>query len=294
MKKTILFFVAIIFSWHVSAQVVNHSGHAKNTNDYKTGVMYFNQGNYALADSAFERFLQTHSADQNAIYSLAVTELYLKDTVHFCKRMLHLCNWFNDQDARKLYFSICGNADTVFRNGKYLPCTRKKAHYMVVTESHKYDPYKTVLIHKKHAAVNSVIVGSGFTFKMKNIDIIAMYHLYPDGKKIFTSLAYYQPCIANANGDNIRKYLENKTEIKKVKKILNLNTKYISFSFIIHKDGKCTDAKILAPDKLLTDKKKKAQLESYINSILAGLPKVKPARFIKERVNYLDEEVIFL
>jgi len=293
MKRTIIFFIAIIFSWQASGQVVKHSGYSKNHNDYKIGVMYFNRGNYVLADSAFERFLRTHSADQNTLYSLAVTQLYLKDTVHFCKNMLDLCNWFDDRDANKLYFSICGDADTVFRDRKYSLCSRQKARYMVVTESHKYYPYKTVLIHKKNAAVKSVVVGSGYTFKIKDVDIIAIYHLYPDGKKVFISLASYSPSMANADGDDIKDYLADKTEIKKVNEILRLNADFIKFSFIINKDGSCTDAKVLTPNKLLTDEKK-ARLETYINSILVGLPKVKPARFMKEQVNYLAEVAISL
>ena len=290
-------FIVLLITLGTSAQAQRHSrrhsGKIKNEKQisprekfYQSGVKYFNMGNYVMADSVFSKYIVHYSQDENALFSYAVTRLYLRDTVEFCKKMLSLYNDNQVVDAGKYYFMLCGTADTVFLNRRFQQCDHTKALYMVIKENHKYYDYQTVVVHKKGIKALSIGIGTGYTGVLKDNDIVAMYRLYPDGHKLFTVLLSDNEKNSDDKYDSFNESLEKDPIMQQAKKKLGLKDETVFLEYILTKTGQIKDVKITGYWKPLSQDKKK-KLEKYIQILFNTAPQLNPMQFRKENVNYL-------
>ncbi len=293
MKKTVVIVLLLLFVFPVFVQghppfSANQSADTSHFEEYyHFGVKYFQRGDYLMADSMFIKCLKIDRNAKNALFSLAVSQLYLKDTVDFCRKILFLYNVKSDNEAGHYYFNLCGKADTVFRDRKYQKCTPRHSRYMIITESHKYQPqYKTVLVHKK-GAENRAKSFSGKTIYVvtyRNSDVVAKYKLFRDGHRLFTFLSNFN--VHYVGYDSFGDYLHQSPIYQMAKKELQLSDETLRVQYVLDKEGTIHAVKIFYMSKPLPPGQKK-KLETYITDIILKQPEIKQPVFLHNRVNYL-------
>ena len=258
---------------------------------YQTGVKYFSEGNYVMADSVFTHYLKQYSKDENAIFNLAVTRLYLKDTMGFCSKMSVLYNGFMDEAAGKYYFALCGTADTIFLNKNHEKSDPKQAEFMVITETHRYHNYKTVVVHQKKLKANVLTIGTGNTGYMKDSDVLAIYKLYPDGHRLFLSLLD-DPDVETKNEKMIDDYFDNNPTIRQAEQVLQLQkSEWVGVEYVLDSTGHIQSIKdIEVSDSLSPEKKRK--IEKYVHVIFQSMPPLTPRKFWNKPVNYLADSYV--
>lgn len=238
-----------------------------------------------MADTVFTHYLKQYSKDENAIFNLAVTQLYLKDTLGYCNKMLSLYNDFTDATAGKYYFAICGTADTVFLNRNHEKSDRKQAKFMAITENHRYHHYKTVVVHQKGLKAIVLSVGNGNTGYMKDNDVLAIYKLYPDGYRLFLNLLD-DPLVKEKNKKIMNDYFDKNPIIKQAEQVLQLQKKeWVDVKYVLDTTGHIHIKNIefrgpLAPEK-------KIKIEKYVETIFKSIPPLTPRKFWNEPVNLL-------
>jgi len=209
MKQLSLLFLLLICSCLLRSQ-----------NIYDIAQSYYAKGNYAVADSLFRVYLQDEPRDLNAHFNLGVTRLNLGDTCSFCNEMLVVRKAASDADANRLYLSICGTSDTLLLDKNYAAGTTEKVRYIEVIEQDRCYDYKAVTVHDKKSMGKSVTFNPYDLKNSTKSDIVAVYRLYPDHRKVYT-FSIIEP-IFNGGDQAKREFRDSDPLIRQTKMDFNL------------------------------------------------------------------------
>jgi tetratricopeptide (TPR) repeat protein len=254
----------------------------KSQNLFFTGLKYFNKGDYVKADSLFSIYLKESPNSIDAHYNYGVTRLYLGDTCTFCIEMYSIHNSVSNLEAKELYLRVCSSIDTVYYDKKYLQCAKGKERYTEIIESFKYHNYKTITVLDKYNYSKTHITYLSDFMHSEETDIIAIYRLYSDNRKVFL-LTLTPP--SYPGGDNAKAYFIDKNPlIEQGKTLFNISHANAYVEYVIDKNGNIKDINVTGVNSEI---KQMDDFKKYIQLIISAMPKHTPAKFRGEKVDYL-------
>ncbi len=277
--KIQIIFVLLLYSLSMSAQ------------DYfKEGVKYYRQKNYVMADSMFTKQLNVNPSDQNVIFNSGIVKLNLKDTCAFCNDMYILYHTFQDKNAEKLYFLLCGRNDTMYFDKHYLPSDKHHFKYYEILEHHKYTNLLNGLYGEIHAPKSNhrlTIASTIYPLSKIPNDIIATFCLYGDSTREY--LFTQSPPSFPGDEDAKLKYVLHSPYYIQAMKELKLHHVVVDVQYIIDKDGKIKDITVTEINGK-TDNIE--ELKKLTKLIIANMPTQIPATFMGEKVDYLKSDFV--
>ena len=256
-------------------------------NIYTVAQSYFEKGEYIVADSLFRVYLKEEPKDLNAHFNLGVTRLYLGDTCTFCNEMLILRKAANDQDANKLYLSLCGTSDTLYFDKNYASGTTEKVRYMEVIEKDRCYDYKLVTVHDKKNMGKSVSYNPYDIQNPTKTDVVAVYRLYPDHRKVYT-FSINEPIYKGGDAAKLEFKMSDPL-IRQTKMDFNLENAVARIEYIVDKNGNIKDLTLVSANKPID---RYDDFKQRITQIVSGMPRYTPARFRDENVDFLVSDYI--
>lgn len=258
---------------------------SKESRDYfKTGVDYFHQGKYELADTFFTKQIKQYPYDRDALFNRAAIRLLHGDTCTYCKDLFAINNPFDiDKEALEKYLRLCSSSDTVcYYDKNFVVTDTKEFRYFEVIEHHKY--ISTDFITGKIYDTKHKYPVKGFYPYVPDhftTNLIAIYKLADEGHKIYTftgSLPLYP-----GDWEKHSEIIKNCTAFKLMKNDLKIPGAFLIYTYIIDKDGKAKDYKInsLYPE---VDAEKLLKL---LTQLYDEMPNFKPGKFRGEPVDFL-------
>lgn len=274
--KTVLLTLLTLFFFNVYSQ-----------NYFKLSLKYFQSGDYQVADSLLNLHLKKKPYDKNAIFNYAVTRLYLKDTLCFCKKVQFLKDLHKDKEASKLYYQFCAITDTSYYDDSFCKIEKSRARLYEVKELFKNDTFLTVTLHDKKSKANVYISNHLDLNKSEKTDIIAAYKLYNGNKRVYfftlNPPKYNDECVALSN------YRDNNPFVNEAKNVLSLSKFIVYIEYVFDKSGSIKNVKIIKANQ---EVKNPDLLMKYILLFLENMPKPSPATFAGTRVDYLETNSI--
>jgi tetratricopeptide (TPR) repeat protein len=265
---------------------------------YLNGTKLLEMGKLKEADSLFTLALCSFK-NENVYYNRGISRLYLKDTLGFCNDMYFAANDYYDVGARQLFNNICCyKVDTLYYNRKFLEANKNNYKYLEEIQFAKFPNEIRGIVHQRNRnekvfkasiGCDKQIVGLG------NIttDIIAVYIIL-DSTKYFL-VSSINPVLTKVNAynqakENAKTYLNEKyNSLKEQYKVESIS---IYFKFKISESGELVDGECLeiSPDISLDVNKK--EIEKDIQLILKQYPKLTPAKFKGNKVNFIAFDLI--
>jgi len=256
-------------------------------NYFKLSLKYFQSGDYQVADSLLNLHLKKKPFDKNAIFNHAVTRLYLKDTLCFCKEIRLLKDLHNDKEARKLFYQLCAITDTSYFDEAFSKIEKNKARFFEVKELFKNDTFLTVTLHDKKSDANVYISNPMDLNKSEKTDIIAAYKHYNNNNKVY--FFTLNPPKYNDEGVALSNYRDNNPFVNEAKNELGLSKFIVYVQYVFDKSGSIKSVEIVKTNQ---EAKNLDLLMKYILLFLENMPKPSPATFAGMRVDYLETNSI--
>ncbi len=254
---------------------------------FTVGMEYFNRGEYYEADSMLNLHLNKFPNDGNAKFNKCLIKIFIGDTCGFCNQIIHICHGYNDREACNLFYKICGKSDTIYYDKNKIECNKEKARYKEITETNMCKNYNTVYVHDKKKKGKTIHLNYSDITNSQKSDLIAIYHLYDNDKKIFV---YSLIGPKRRGGDEARSdYMTDNVHIKKAKEELNLNKFVANLEYIVDKTGSINSVRLVSTSY---DVENLEKLKEYINLIVSEMPRYIPAQFENENVDYIVKDFI--
>ncbi len=289
MRKIIFILLTLLLSFKGYCQLIQIDTYGKEL--YESGSSLIELGDYKGADSLLTLSLCSFR-NENVYYNRAISRLYLSDTIGFCEDIEIAANRYFDQEASKLFNSICCiSADTIFYDRKRNKCQQDKCRYYEIIKELKFDSVIIGTFHYKNAKNHVISFDVGCSNNViganaRTTDIISLYKM-ENGVKF-----YYRPTKSVFMFNN-NQYRNTQDRAKSL-----LNSKYsqikidnnkeklsLYFKIYINDEGEMIDSKYVGifPEIILDDSY--SDLEDDILSIVKHYPKVRPAKFFNTNVN---------
>lgn len=290
-RKLYLVFFLIILSIKASPQTLLDD--PLGVSYFVTGTKLLQEGNFSGSDSLLSLALCSYK-NENVYLNRGIARLYNNDTLGFCEDIRVAAFKYLDPEASELYYSkCCKMVDTVYYNKDFIPVTDSKYKYYEVISQYAYNKEITGLFHQKGASLEKVIadygcsqtlIGLGFS----KTDIVAVYvqsdsvryyTLTPKPVKIFNSQKYYD--VKERAGYELRgKY-------NPIKAKYNIDKVTVFFSITFSDTGEVSGIKYLGTFPEVQVAEITQDLEKDILQLVKNYPRVRPASFMNEKVNYI-------
>jgi hypothetical protein len=264
---------------------------------YLQGTKLVEIGKYDEADSVLTLALRIYK-NEDVYYNRAIARLFKTDTSGFCVDMSIAANKYYDPGARQLFNQLCCyKVDSFYYDKKYL--VSNKANYKYLEEiQYIKDPYEKIgSIHERDRKmpIESLEYGSEKLMGMRTIttDIIACY-------KLDDSTRYYFRTTDVPIMEKVAQLKELKEKLKsyyavKYKDLKDQNhLDHISlyFEFTVTSKGEIINGKYGGISPLVSIKGLEKELEKDVQDALSRYPKMRPAKFRGENVNFLAYDYV--
>ena len=297
MKQLYFLVLALVLSqFSADAQVLSVSELGKSY--FVDGTKWLQKGNYGKADSILTLALCSYK-NVNVYFNRGVSRLYQEDTSGFCEDMGMAANKYFDEDACKNFNEFCcKSVDTVYYSTKYKVVDRKKYAYFEVIQCLKYDSAVVGSFHNKSKKQNILSVDFGCDqniagMSLNPTDIYALYELR-DSTRYFYLTPHPINIINEVKYSNVKdqaqlllrkKYgdLKTKNEVKSI-------TVYYEITYSDNGDILSVDYAGTFPKMELGDKED--DLKRDLLTIVREYPKVFPAKFEGEKVNFIAYDAV--
>jgi len=259
---------------------------------FKKGSELIKTGKYNTADSLLTLALCSYK-NENVYFNRGLSRLLLKDSIGFCNDMDAAANKYFDNQAEKLFNNTCcKQVDTIYFDKKLQISHKGNYRYYEIIKVFKYDSVTKGSFHDiKHSeGIMSVDFGCNNTLlgaKSKESDIIAIYTIDERGKyyiktpkpiSIYNTTAY----------DHLMKQAKTLFNSKygHLKEKTDGDNLQVYFSVSFDEEGEVTYVDFLDFYPELNIEYDKDKLEADLLHIAKHYPKIKPAKFFKEKVKF--------
>lgn len=264
---------------------------------YLQGTKLVEIGKFDEADSLLTLALCTYK-NEDVYYNRAISRLYRTDTTGFCEDMSIAANKYYDPGARQLYNQLCCyKVDTIYYDKKYAISNSANYKYLEEIQFIKKAGEKIGAIHERDRKmpVSSLEFGSEKLLGMRTIttDIIACYKIDDSTRNYFRTTDV--PVMEKVTQykevkENLRSYFAVK--YKALKDQSSLDHISIYFEFIVTDKGDIIDGKYGGITPVVSIDGYEKELEKDVQDALRRYPKLKPAKFRGEKVNFLAYDYV--
>ena len=244
-------------------------------NHFKTGNDFFQRGDYAKADSFLTLYVKDHPLDINARFNRGVSRLYLKDTCQFCMDLYKIINPYEtDKQALKLYYTYCGNTDTIYFNKNFEVASKANYKYFEVFEHHKYFNFISGKIHDKRrkAEVTNIRLSQISSFRT---NICAVYQIDSNNTKVY-SICEYPPTFPGGS-EELDKQISASQYFQQALISLNQTKVSVMVELTIDTIGRPIHADILNVRPPMDNIR---ELSQNVNMIYTNLPNFSPGKIL--------------
>jgi hypothetical protein len=298
MKKILFMNLLLFLFFNSQCQIFKVDKHGEEL--YLLGTQYLELGDYKGADSILSLALCTYK-NENVYYNRGVSKLFMQDTIGFCSDMGIASNNYLDIGAEKYFNNFCCKlVDTFYYDKKMQPTSKQLWRYYEVYQEYKYEKERIGKIHdfKAKNVIPSLDFGCSqdlININVRTTDIIGVYK-YIDSVKYY----YYTekaPSISinrQTKYENLKKRISMilKTKYKDIKDSNKLIEISVGYSINLSKNGEIISVKYLGtfPEVNFGDREK--EFEEDIEQNVKNYPKVTPAKFMKEDVNFIVYDTV--
>ncbi len=295
MTKTTLIFALLFISISTFGQMFVDR---KGLQLFENGTILLENGDFRGADSLLSLAMCSFK-NENVYYNRGISRLLQSDTLGFCEDIGIAANKYFDIEAASLYNNFCCSyVDTIYYDKKFNQTYQKNYRYYEVIRESKYKSKTIGVVHdiKSEKVKFNIDYGCSknlIDISIKTTDIIAVY-------EVIDSVKYYRYCPKRVSVYNTDKY---RNLISKAKKFLqikygdlktknNLEELTLVFEITVASSGDIIDIRYIGlyPEIPLEEIEK--ELEQDIIKIVKNYPKVTPASFKKEKVNFIILDLI--
>jgi hypothetical protein len=264
---------------------------------YLQGTKLVEIGKFNEADSVLTLALCTYK-NEDVYYNRAISRLYRTDTTGFCEDMSIASNKYYDPGARQLFNKLCCyKVDSIFYDKKYLVTNSSNYKYLEEIQCIKKDGDKIGTIHERDRKMplQSLEFGCENLLGMRTLttDIIACYKLTDSTRNYFRTTDV--PVMEKVTQlkelkEKLRSYFTVK--YKALKDQSNLGHISIYYEFTVTNKGEIIDGKYGGISPLVSITGYETELEKDVQDALRKYPKLKPAKFRGENVNFMAYDYI--
>jgi hypothetical protein len=262
------------------------------------GTQLIQVGDYTGADSLLTMALCTYK-DENVYFNRAVAKLYLTDTLGACADLNVAAYKYFDYEASGLYHQFCcESVDTVFYDIKFNTSNRSHFRYYEVLIKTKFSVETSGTYHDKRVSKNRLSIDYGCDNSLVSLgtrtsDIIGSY-IFIDSVKFFNLATRSVSCF------NVNEYndLKNRGQIalrakyNNLKLENNLENLKVYFEIKVSKAGNVLGVTYIGIHPKIELGKLESELEKDLISLVNYYPKLTPAVFHGEKVNFITYDFI--
>lgn len=291
MNRAFIILIVLMISTHIQAQIFNPD--PQGLEFFNKGSELIKTGDYYSADSILTLALCSYK-NENVYFNRGISRLLLKDTIGFCEDMDAAANKYFDAQAEQLFNkTCCKQVDTIYFDKKLQISNKDKYRYYEIIKVFKYDSVTKGTFHDiKHSeGIMSVDFGCNDSFlgaRSKQSDIIAIYVIDEKGKNY----------IKTQKPISIINYTAYEHLMKQAKTLLESRYGYLKkesdseklevyFSIYFDKEGEITSVEFLGIYPELNIDYDEDTLEADLLHIAKHYPKIKPAKFFKQKVQFI-------
>ncbi len=295
MTKSILFFILLFFSVSAFGQLFVDK---KGLQLFENGTVLLENGNFLGADSLLSLAMCSFK-NENVYYNRGISRLLQSDTLGFCEDIGIAANKYFDTESASLYNKLCCSyVDTIYYDRKFKQTSEKNYRYYEIIRKSRYNKTTTGVVHdikseKVKFNIDYGCVNNLIDISYKTTDIIAVYEI-KDLEK------YYRYCPKPVTVYNSDKY---RNLISKAKKFLqikygdlktenNIEELTVVFEITVASSGDILGVKYVGIFPEIQIGEIEEELELDLMKIVNNYPKVTPASFKKEKVNFIILDLI--
>ena len=298
MKPFTILFTLLFFTAYSNAQLFSIDQHGLSL--YESGSELIKSGDYKKAETLLTEALCTYK-NENVFYNRAVARLLLTDTSGFCEDMFIAGYKYFDNDAAKTFNEICcDKVDTLYYDKKRNLKTSSKYRYYEIIKDVKYKElifgsYHDVKFHDMLYSADFGCDDDILGVATKPTDIIADY-------QIKQGIKYYHKTTKPVSINNSVKYeyfKERATNLlnakyKKIKSDHKIENIEAFFKLYITDNGEINKIEFLKTIPEIVDEEFNNEIEKDVLDILKEYPRINPARFFNDKVNFIAlDKIIF-
>jgi hypothetical protein len=259
---------------------------------YLNGTKLVEIGKYKEADSLLTLALCSYK-NENIYYNRGISRLYNADTSGFCGDMNTAANKYFDAGARQLFNTLCcTKVDSIYYDKKYLITDHSNYKYLEEIQHVKEsgDIYGTIHQRNKKLPVETIDYGCEkniVSMRTLTTDIIAVYQMMDSTK-------FYFKADNDARTERVNQYVAMKDEIasyfeikyKSLKDINSADKITIYYELRVSDKGEIIDGKYIGIFPEISINGYEQEIAKDVKDILKRYPKVKPAKYRGENVNF--------
>lgn len=290
--KNFSFLIALLFSIGLKGQpLLSINPNAKEYKLVCEADSFMQLGNYIIADSLYTFALRNYR-NETIYFNRAVSKLNLTDTIGYCQDMDIAANEYFDAQAQGFFCDMCcTKVDTIFYNKKREKSDKSDYRYYEII---KHPTYDTIIKGSFHDIKRNRIPGIYYYGSYNTLgfpasyvtDLIANYEIH-NGTRYYiktTELAYCNKIDQYMElRKNAKKYLSAK--YSNLKKTINKDELTLFYKVYIDETGIATDVSFEGFFPIIDHFDDIDELKKDLRSIMLKYPKVKPAKFYREKVS---------
>jgi len=285
-------------SEHISGQIKFDFQNKAGSDLFMQGTQRIQVGDYKGADSLLTMALCTYK-DENVYFNRAAAKLYQTDTIGACEDLNIAANKYFDIEASKLYHQFCcESVDTLFYDIKFNRSNRLQFRYYEVLIRTKFSGEKSGTYHGKGVKKEVLSIDYGcdnslVSLGTRTTDIIGSY-IFIDSIKFFNVATRSVSCfkVNEYNDLKNRGQIALKAKYNNLKLENNLEVLNVYFEIKVSKAGNVIDVKYLGTHPKIELGKLESELEKDLISLVNYYPKLTPAVFHGEKVDFITYDFI--
>lgn len=251
---------------------------------YAEGTKALQDGNYLLADSLLTKSLDFGERFDN-MYNLAVAKLFQADTASCCN-ILRRTEFEREQDAKDLYYPMCGRADTVYMDKKFadrLDRDTISGQYVIYQKANYSDTTLVIFRDESKKSKEKEMQLFG-----KQTDVLEIVGIAVILKQIDTVFIHIRN--GHTIDPNFKKKLEGNIYRREAQLRFGFHKAILPINLIIDEEGNAK--KVFYPDLKLGEKEQK-EFVILMDKMIASLSPLPITQFYGHNVSALRSFVLY-
>jgi hypothetical protein len=298
MKRYVSFLLFFIAVEHTSGQIQFTFQNKAGSDMFVQGTELFRDGDFKGADSLYTMALCTYK-DENVYFNRAVARLYQTDTLGSCADLNVAANKYFDVEASRLYHQFCCKyVDTIFYDNKFNPSDRTHFRYYEVILKTKFSGETSGTFHDKRVSNKVLSIDFGCDNNLLNLgtrttDIIGSY-IHIDSVKFFNVATESVSCLFENEYDDLKRrgQIALATKYDSIKRENKLEVLNVYFEIKVSQAGDILGVKYIGTHPKIELGMIENDLEKDMISLVNHYPKLTPALFHGEKVNFITHDFI--